>query len=42
MFFAPVEKHNDIVKAMKGLREVPISFDRAGSQIIFYQPNITG
>jgi D-glycero-alpha-D-manno-heptose-7-phosphate kinase len=41
MFFAPVEKHNDIVKAMKGLREVPISFDKAGSQIIFYQPNIT-
>jgi D-glycero-alpha-D-manno-heptose-7-phosphate kinase len=41
MFFAPMEKHGSIVKAMKGLKEVPVSFDKNGSQIIFYQPNIT-
>lgn len=39
MFFAPKEKHRDIVKAMNGLKETPFSFDTNGSQIIFYQPN---
>ena len=39
MFFAPVDKHRDIVKAMGGLRETPFSFDQNGSQIVFYQPN---
>jgi D-glycero-alpha-D-manno-heptose-7-phosphate kinase len=39
MFFAPVDKHRDIVKAMGGLREIPFSFDQNGSQIVFYQPN---
>jgi D-glycero-alpha-D-manno-heptose-7-phosphate kinase len=39
MFFAPVEKHKDIVKAMGALKEIPISFDTNGSQIVFYQPN---
>jgi len=39
MFFAPKEKHRDIVKAMNGLKEIPFSFDTNGSQIIFYQPN---
>ena len=39
MFFAPAEKHPDIIKAMGGLREIPFSFDTNGSQIVFYQPN---
>ncbi len=39
MFFAPVEKHPDIIKAMGGLREIPFSFDTNGSQIVFYQQN---
>jgi D-glycero-alpha-D-manno-heptose-7-phosphate kinase len=39
MFFAPVEKHPDIIKAMGVLREIPFSFDTNGSQIVFYQPN---
>jgi len=39
MFFAPVEKHSGIIKAMDGLREIPFSFDTNGSQIAFYQPN---
>ena len=42
MFFAPVEKHRDIVKAMRGLREISFSFDTNGSQIIVYQPNTFG
>jgi len=41
MFFAPREKHPDIIKAMRELREIPFSFDTNGSQIIFYQPNAT-
>jgi D-glycero-alpha-D-manno-heptose-7-phosphate kinase len=39
MFFAPPSKHNDIIKALSGLREVPFSFDLNGSQIVHYQPN---
>jgi D-glycero-alpha-D-manno-heptose-7-phosphate kinase len=39
MFFAQVEKHPDIIKAMDGLREIPFSFDTNGSQIVYYQPN---
>ena len=39
MFFAPPEKHPDIIKSMKGLRQVPFLFDNNGSQIVFYQPN---
>ena len=35
MFFAPKEKHVNIVKTMKGLQQVPFSFDRDGSQIVF-------
>ena len=42
MFFAPVERHRDIIKAMGGLREVPFAFDTNGSQIVFYQPNTSG
>ena len=39
LFFAPVEKHRDIAKAMGVLKEMPLSFDTSGSQIVFYQPN---
>ena len=39
IFFASIEKHPDIIKAMDGLREIPFSFDTNGSQIIFYQDN---
>ena len=39
MFFAPVDKHRDIVNAMGGLREIPFYFDQNGSQIVFYRPN---
>ena len=35
MFFAPKEKHTDIIKAMKGLQRVPFSFDIKGSKIVF-------
>jgi len=35
MFFAPKEKHTDIIKAMKGLQRVPFSFDDKGSKIVF-------
>ncbi len=38
MFFAPPEKHVDIIKAMNGLQVVKFSMDRSGSQIVFYQP----
>lgn len=35
MFFAPKEKHNNIVMAMKDLQRVPFAFDNNGSQIVF-------
>lgn len=35
MFFAPREKHANIVMAMKGLRQVSFFFDNEGSQIVF-------
>jgi D-glycero-alpha-D-manno-heptose-7-phosphate kinase len=38
MFFAPPEKHADIIKAMNGLQVVKFSMDKSGSQIVFYQP----
>ena len=35
MFFAPKEKHANIMKAMKGLQRIPFSFDNGGSKIVF-------
>jgi D-glycero-alpha-D-manno-heptose-7-phosphate kinase len=35
MFFAPKEKHDDIMTAMKGLKRVPFSFDNNGSEIVY-------
>jgi len=39
MFFVDPEKHENVLDAMKDLREIPFSFDTNGSQIVFYQPN---
>lgn len=39
MFYAPITKHQEIKKALSGLKVVPFSFDSQGSQIIHYQPN---
>lgn len=39
MFFAPPEKHNSISKSLSNLKRVKFGFDKAGSQIVFYQPN---
>jgi len=36
MFFAPKEKHASITKSMKGLRRVPLHFDDAGSEVVFW------
>jgi D-glycero-alpha-D-manno-heptose-7-phosphate kinase len=38
MFYAPPERHDQITVALSGLRRVEFSFDRAGTQIVFYQP----
>jgi len=38
MFFAPKEKHASIRTALRNLKEVPISFDKMGTQIVHYQP----
>lgn len=35
MFYAPPEKHLEIIKAMKGLKKVPFNFDNTGSKIVF-------
>ena len=33
---APVDRHEAIRRALAELREVPLGFERNGSQIIFY------
>ena len=38
MFYAPKEKHAQIRAALQDLEPVKFSFDRAGSQIVYYQP----
>ncbi len=40
MFFAPVDKHEAIRRALSDLQPVRFHFDRNGSQIVFYQPNV--
>ena len=35
MFYAPRERHEAIASAMKGLRQIPVSFEPQGSRIIF-------
>lgn len=39
MFFAPPERHQAITAALGDLFPVKFSFDRAGTQVVFYQPN---
>jgi D-glycero-alpha-D-manno-heptose-7-phosphate kinase len=39
MFSAPPDRHADIRGALGGLRVVSFRFERAGAQIVFYQPN---
>ncbi len=38
MFYAPKERHAQIMAALSGLKPVKFRFDRAGAQIVFYQP----
>jgi D-glycero-alpha-D-manno-heptose-7-phosphate kinase len=38
MFFAPKERHAQIMDALSELEPVKFRFDRTGAQIIFYQP----
>lgn len=36
LFYAPQEKHEDILKAIPELKKIPFQFENKGSQIIFY------
>jgi D-glycero-alpha-D-manno-heptose-7-phosphate kinase len=38
MFYAPKERHARIIAALSELEPVRFRFDRAGAQIVFYQP----
>lgn len=38
MFYAPKERHSEIISALSGLESVKFRFDRTGAQIVFYQP----
>ncbi|MDE1892477.1 MAG: GHMP kinase [Betaproteobacteria bacterium] len=38
MFYAPKERHIEISNALADLKPVKFRFDRAGTQIVFYQP----
>lgn len=38
LLVAPKERHEAICRALPELRPIPFGFERAGSQIIFYQP----
>jgi D-glycero-alpha-D-manno-heptose-7-phosphate kinase len=39
MFFAPPQAHPEIVQSLADLQPVTFRFDRAGAQIVFYQPS---
>lgn len=38
MFYAPKDRHPAIIHALPELRPIPISFEEAGSSVIFYRP----
>lgn len=38
IFYAPPERHQAICHSLPELRQVPVSFERAGSNVIFYRP----
>jgi D-glycero-alpha-D-manno-heptose-7-phosphate kinase len=40
MFVAPPERHDAIAAALSELRRVSFGFERGGSQIVFYQPDL--
>ncbi len=40
MFFAPPERHQDIIRALSDLQPVRFRFERSGAQIVFYQPSL--
>jgi D-glycero-alpha-D-manno-heptose-7-phosphate kinase len=42
LLFAPPERHADISYSLNDLVEVPFRFERAGSRVVFYQPNGLG
>jgi D-glycero-alpha-D-manno-heptose-7-phosphate kinase len=39
MFYAPPERHKDIIKKLSILQPVKFKFDRNGTQIVFYKPS---
>lgn len=39
MFYAPVERHTEIARALPGLQPIKFHFDRNGAQIVFFQPH---
>jgi D-glycero-alpha-D-manno-heptose-7-phosphate kinase len=39
MFLAPPEAHARLRQALGGLKQVTFGFDRAGTQVVYYQPN---
>jgi D-glycero-alpha-D-manno-heptose-7-phosphate kinase len=39
MFFVPLEKQANVIKALSDLKIIPFSFDNSGSEIAFNQPN---
>jgi D-glycero-alpha-D-manno-heptose-7-phosphate kinase len=40
MFYAPKEKHAQIINYLSDLKPIKFRFDRAGAQIVFYQPTL--
>ena len=39
MFFVPLEKQANVIKALSDLKTIPFSFDNSGSEIVFNQIN---
>lgn len=37
LFYAPIENHSEICKALSHLKRIPFKFDNGGTSIIFYQ-----
>lgn len=40
MFFAPKDRHQEITKAMAGLKKVLFTFDKVGSKVVFSDSNL--
>ena len=39
LFYVPMEKQENVLKALEGLLHVPFRFENSGSQVIFFTPN---